>query len=191
MMWSRALFDVHLLQVTGLQSGLAKGSALTAADDGLSGRKHEVDAKHLDRVGVADTLQPSKKRRTTGQKTAGKGWFNMKTPAMTDELKEDLNIIKMRNYLDPKRHMRTNDWAKRLPKHFQVGTVVEDKSEWYSSRLTKKERHDRMVDAVLAEPKTKAYVKRTFNSINEKAQAGRKKYVAKKKHARYGKSGFK
>lgn len=125
-------------------------------------------------MAVAETLNPSKKRRTGGLKTAGKGWYDMKTPVMTEELKEDLNVIKMRNYLDPKRHMRTNDWAKRLPKHFQVGTIIEDKSEWYSSRLTKKERTDRMVDAVLAEPKTKAYVKRTFASINEKAQAGRR-----------------
>jgi len=83
--------------------------------------------------------------------------------------------------------MRTNDWAKKLPKYFQVGTIIEDKSEWYSSRLPKKERHQRMVDAVLSEPRTKGYVKRTFNSIQEKSQAGRKKHMAQSKQARYKK----
>jgi hypothetical protein len=52
-------------------------------------------------------------------KSAGKNWFDMPAPEMTEELKRDLNILRMRNVLDPKRHYKKNN-SKKLPKYFQV-----------------------------------------------------------------------
>ena len=52
-------------------------------------------------------------------KSAGKNWFDMPAPEMTEELKRDLNILQMRNVLDPKRHYKKNN-SKKLPKYFQV-----------------------------------------------------------------------
>jgi hypothetical protein len=34
----------------------------------------------------------------------GKGWFNIEPAVMTEDLKRDIKIIQMRNYLDSKRY---------------------------------------------------------------------------------------
>lgn len=44
--------------------------------------------------------------------------------------------------------MQNDDW-KKLPKYFQVGTVIEGAGEYYSSRLTNKERAATLVDQLL------------------------------------------
>jgi hypothetical protein len=43
---------------------------------------------------------------------------------------------------------QNDDW-KKLPKYFQVGTVVEGAGEYYSARLTNKERAPTLVDQLL------------------------------------------
>lgn len=43
----------------------------------------------------------------------------MPAPEITEELKNDLQILKMRSVLDPKRHYKKND-MEVLPKYFQV-----------------------------------------------------------------------
>jgi hypothetical protein len=44
--------------------------------------------------------------------------------------------------------LQNDDW-KKLPKYFQVGTVVAGAGEYYSGRLTKKERAPTLVDQLL------------------------------------------
>lgn len=53
------------------------------------------------------------------EKTTGDGWFNMKAPEMSQELKGDLQVLKMRGSLDPKRFYKKND-RDGFPKYFQV-----------------------------------------------------------------------
>lgn len=53
------------------------------------------------------------------QKTAGDGWFGMRAPELTDELKNDLKALKMRASMDPKRFYKKND-RDGFPKYFQV-----------------------------------------------------------------------
>ncbi|KAF6721406.1 Deoxynucleotidyltransferase terminal-interacting protein 2 [Oryzias melastigma] len=67
------------------------------------------------------------KRRAERQKSTGDGWFNMKAPEVSQELKGDLQVLKMRGSLDPKRFYKKND-RDGFPKYFQVGTVVDKSS---------------------------------------------------------------
>lgn len=57
------------------------------------------------------------------EKTTGDGWFNMRAPELTEELKNDLKALKMRSAMDPKRFYKKND-REGLPKYFQVGWGV-------------------------------------------------------------------
>ncbi|XP_021864991.1 rRNA-processing protein fcf2-like isoform X2 [Spinacia oleracea] len=58
----------------------------------------------------------------------------------------------LRNVMDPQRHYKKGDSkSKTLPKYFQVGTVVKSASDYFSSRLNKKERKSRIADEVLAD----------------------------------------
>lgn len=60
------------------------------------------------------------------EKTTGDGWFNMKAPELSQELKGDLQLLKMRGSLDPKRFYKKND-RDGLPKYFQVGMKINEK----------------------------------------------------------------
>jgi len=55
--------------------------------------------------------------------TTGKKWFDMPAPEITPEVKLDLQLIKMRNVLDRKRHYKKDD-TKGLPKYFQVSSFT-------------------------------------------------------------------
>uniref|UniRef100_A0A0K0DX09 Fcf2 domain-containing protein n=1 Tax=Strongyloides stercoralis TaxID=6248 RepID=A0A0K0DX09_STRER len=94
--------------------------------------------------------EKKKERKFNREKTAGKGWFDMKSPEMTDEIRRDLEVIQMRGAIDPKAHYKKNV-SSELPKHFQIGTIIETKADFYSSRLTNKERKRTIVDELLAE----------------------------------------
>uniref|UniRef100_A0A7S4AE67 Fcf2 pre-rRNA processing C-terminal domain-containing protein n=1 Tax=Pseudo-nitzschia australis TaxID=44445 RepID=A0A7S4AE67_9STRA len=99
--------------------------------------------------------------------TAGKGWFGMKPSAMTEDLKTDLAIIRNRTYLDPKRFYKSTDKHHKI---VQVGTVIEGASEFYSSRLTKKERRANLTEELMADKKTSDYAKNKFKKMaREKA----------------------
>lgn len=99
----------------------------------------------------------------------------MKAPEMSKELKGDLQVLKMRGSLDPKRFYKKND-RDGFPKYFQVGnntrsheqhisyngyfkslclvqvgTVVDNPVDFYHSRIPKKNRKRTMVEELLAD----------------------------------------
>ncbi|KAA8589658.1 hypothetical protein FQN60_013023, partial [Etheostoma spectabile] len=90
------------------------------------------------------------KRRTEREKSTGDGWFNMKAPEITQELKGDLKVLKMRGSMDPKRFYKKND-RDGFPKYFQVGTVVDSAIDFYHSRVPKKSRKRTMVEELLSD----------------------------------------
>lgn len=127
------------------------------------------------------------KRRKERAKTAGKQWFNMPAPEMTEEVKHDLEVIQMRSALDPKHFYKKND-LKVLPKYFQVGKVVNSPLDYYSARMTKKERKRTIVEELMADAEFSKYNKRKYKEIIEekkklhyKAHRHAKKLKGKKK----------
>uniref|UniRef100_A0A1I7XC66 Probable arginine--tRNA ligase, mitochondrial n=1 Tax=Heterorhabditis bacteriophora TaxID=37862 RepID=A0A1I7XC66_HETBA len=82
------------------------------------------------------------------EKTKGKDWFDMPATELTEEAKRDLELLQMRSALDPLTRYRRNDRTV-LPKYFQIGRVVDAPEDYYSSRMTKKERKKTMVDELL------------------------------------------
>ncbi|XP_042272564.1 deoxynucleotidyltransferase terminal-interacting protein 2 [Thunnus maccoyii] len=121
------------------------------------------------------------KRRAEREKTTGDGWFNMKAPEITGELKGDLQVLKMRGSLDPKRFYKKND-RDGFPKYFQVGTVVDSAVDFYHSRVPKKERKRTMVEELLADAEFRHKNKKKYQHIvTEKAALGAGKRKKKKK----------
>jgi hypothetical protein len=60
----------------------------------------------------AGQLQPSKKRKSLD-------WWDIPKTEMTPELKQDLKILALRNFVDPKHFYKTKTRTK-LPTHFHV-----------------------------------------------------------------------
>ncbi|XAR52552.1 hypothetical protein NMG60_11020690 [Bertholletia excelsa] len=105
--------------------------------------------------------------------TTGKNWFDMPAPTITPELKKDLQLLKLRSVIDPKRHYKKGDSKlKTLPKYFQVGTVIESASEFFTGRLTKKERKATIADELLSDHAMGDYRKRKVREIEEENRPG-------------------
>lgn len=112
------------------------------------------------------------KRRTERAKSSGDGWFNMKAPEITQELKGDLQVLKMRGSMDPKRFYKKND-RDGFPKYFQVGTVMDNPVDFYHSRVPKKARKRTMVEELLSDAEFRRNNKRKYQHIvTEKAAQG-------------------
>ncbi|XP_028407739.1 rRNA-processing protein fcf2-like [Dendronephthya gigantea] len=124
-----------------------------------------------------------KQRKNDRERSAGQNWFNMPAPEMTQELRRDLNILRMRNVLDPKRHYKKNS-SKKLPKYFQLGTVVSSAAEFYSSRLPKRERKKTIVESLLADAEFRRYNKRKFFEIQASKERGKKGFYRRTKRKR-------
>jgi len=82
--------------------------------------------------------------------TKGPKWFGMTAPEMTDDRKNDLEALRLRGALDTKRFYKRNNLPTK-PKYFQVGKVVENKQDFYNSRLTKKERKRTIAEELMSE----------------------------------------
>ena len=105
--------------------------------------------------------------------TAGAGWFHMKPTPMSEELKADMSVIRNRNYLDPKRFYKSAD---KFSNMVQVGTVIEGSAEFFSSRLTKKQRRSNLTEEIMADPATADYARNKFRSMaQEKTRESQKR----------------
>ncbi|CCG25488.1 35S rRNA processing protein [Candida orthopsilosis Co 90-125] len=108
--------------------------------------------------------------------TSGSGWFNMSRPELTSSIKRDLQIIKQRQALDPKRHYKKEKW--QIPKYFQMGTIVEGNTGYYN-KLTKKQKGTNLVEELLHDDNTKKYFKRKYHEIQQQKTSGKKSHYKK------------
>lgn len=81
-----------------------------------------------------DTRPLLRQQRKLAPETAGKQWFDLPAPQVTDEVKRDLKLLQLRGTFDPKRFYKSSDHKKALPKFFQIGTVVESAADFYSGQ---------------------------------------------------------
>ncbi|CAI4034987.1 hypothetical protein SMKI_12G1240 [Saccharomyces mikatae IFO 1815] len=111
-------------------------------------------------------------------------WFALPKPDdnMRREVQRDLLLIKHRAALDPKRHYKKQRWE--IPERFAIGTIVEDKSEFYSSRMNKKERKSTILETLMGDETSNKYFKRKYNEIQEKSTSGKKAHYKKMKEMR-------
>lgn len=119
--------------------------------------------------------QEKRERRLERSKTKGDKWFNLPATELTEERKNDLEVLHMRKALDPKRFYKGND-MKSIPKFFQFGTVVESKADFYHSRIPKKQRKSTIVEELLADADFRKFNKRKYSEIQEAKRMGQGPY---------------
>ena len=118
-----------------------------------------------------------RKRLAPSTDTAGAVWFNMKATPMTEEVERDMSLIRNRNYLDPKRFYKSADKAKSDAKPvLQAGTVIEGPTEFFSSRLTKKQRKTNLVDEIMADPESSGWAQQKYKKMQQAKGAASRKW---------------
>ncbi|KAF9558864.1 hypothetical protein EC968_006859 [Mortierella alpina] len=173
--------DIYIKQ-DGVRAKVDMGSVVVV-DKGSPGLKSKSALETCEINMNAEKVHISKKqKKEEREKTTGKGWFDLPQQVMTPELKRDLQILKLRNVLDPKRFYKREEKGKpKFPKYFQVGTIIEGNTEFYSSRLTKKERATTITGEVMKDLTGRDYYKRKFDEIQEAKQSGGKRFNKKGK----------
>lgn len=84
--------------------------------------------------------------------------------------------MKMRSVLDPKRHYKKDNTKNDVPAFSQVGTVIEGATEFYSSRLNKKDRKQTILEEVIAQEQDSGRFRRKYDDISKSKASGKKAF---------------
>lgn len=168
-----------------LDSGFAISKLSTKAQGPIKLQDESNNRKSGTRINlrtINDPISVKRQLKEAKESSAGEKWFNMPKPEMTSSTKRDLQLLQMRNVLDPKRHYKKDKGP--LPVYFQTGTIVEGNTEFYSARLSRKERKKTVAEEILADASSKAYFKRKYAEIQKGKRSGRKEHYKKLKEMR-------
>ncbi|CZS90719.1 probable FCF2 Essential nucleolar protein involved in the early steps of 35S rRNA processing [Rhynchosporium agropyri] len=133
---------------------------------------------------VEDPITLKKRAEEDKKASAGADWFNMPRTNLTPELKRDLQLLRMRDVLDPKRHYKKDNKKQQIPEFSQVGTIIQGPTEYFSSRLMNKDRKRTLVEEVLAGEKSSGRFKSKYNEIQEAKTSGKKAHYKKLRDSR-------
>jgi len=136
----------------------------------IGDKTHLIEA----RVGKR-TLKKQRKEAKDKSEGLGPAWFGMKAPEVTEEVQRDLEVLKMRGAIDPKRFYKKTGGpeGEGLPKYFQIGHVVDSPVDYYSSKGSTggKNKKKSLVDELMADAEYQKFSKRKYAEIvDEKAK---------------------
>ena len=83
-------------------------------------------------------------------------------------------MLEMRSVLDPHRHYKKGSRKGKLPAFSQVGTVIQGPTEWYSSRINKRDRAKNFVEEAMITEQNSGRFKRKYNEIQGAKTSGKK-----------------
>ncbi|MCJ1248320.1 hypothetical protein MMC30_005537 [Trapelia coarctata] len=130
----------------------------------LSGKIRKVD----------DPMEIKRKSLESKKTTAGSDWFNLPRTNLTPELKRDLQLLKMRSVLDPKRHYKKDNGKAVAPEFSQAGTIIDGPTDFYSSRLQNRERKRTLVEEVMQGEGSTGRFKNKYNEVQLAKTSGKK-----------------
>ncbi|KAI1302666.1 Fcf2 pre-rRNA processing-domain-containing protein [Xylaria venustula] len=127
------------------------------------------------------------KKEMTHKSDAGPEWFNLPATDLTPELRRDLQLLKMRDVLDPKRHYK-KDTTRAIPEFSQVGTIIPGPTDYFNGRVTKKDRKRTLLQDVLATEDATKRFKSKYGDIQAAKTSGKKGHYKKLMQKRYGRN---
>jgi hypothetical protein len=120
------------------------------------------------------------KGKNAPRENAGADWFNLPRTSNDPQTKRDLQMIKLRSVLAMgKQHFKKDTRRDPFPEFSQIGTLVEGPTEFYSARLTGKERKRTLVEEVLSSGQALSKFKSKYNEIQERKSSGKKAHYKK------------
>uniref|UniRef100_A0A0B7BPQ8 Fcf2 pre-rRNA processing C-terminal domain-containing protein n=1 Tax=Arion vulgaris TaxID=1028688 RepID=A0A0B7BPQ8_9EUPU len=166
-------FDKNAVEGSSWLCGSSSLSSRTLSSQGSEVEDIKVPSIYDNNPAPKGRRALKRDRKAEKAKDLGKKWFGMKAPDVDSKLKNDMDLIRMRSVLDPKRFYKHQD-RKALPKYFQMGTVVDEGTDFYSSRLTKKQRKQTLVEELMADANVRQYNKKKYAELQQKMRGKRK-----------------
>ena len=100
-------------------------------------------------------------------------------------MKRDLQLLKVRGVLDPKRHYKTDTSKTLVPEFSQVGTIVEGPTEYFSSRMPNKLRKRTLVEEILRDQHSTGHFVKKYKDIQASKTSGKKAFYRNLKEKRH------
>ncbi|KAI9808519.1 MAG: hypothetical protein M1825_003667 [Sarcosagium campestre] len=139
----------------------------------LPNRRHERQLR------ANDSLRPSQSIISDESKE-GKSDHDrssLSSADMDSELRRDLQLLHMRSVLDPRRHYKKEKRSKPLPpKHYQLGTIIQGSTEFFSARLSNKERKKTFMDEILSKDACIDEFMRKYGDVQTRRTSGKKRF---------------
>ncbi|KAJ5180354.1 Fcf2 pre-rRNA processing [Penicillium capsulatum] len=133
-----------------------------------------IDSKQKELSNTLRSLDAKKSGKENP--TAGPGWFNLPKTNLTPELKRDLQLLRMRSVLDPKRHYKKESGKAQAPEFSQVGTIIQGPTEFFSGRINKRDRKKTFVEEVMATERESGRFANKYKDIQRSKKSGKKAY---------------
>lgn len=92
-------------------------------------------------------------------------------------MKRDLQLLRMRNVLDAKRHYKKDSRKPEVPPFSQVGTIQEGPTEFFSSRINNRDRKQTLANQVMAIEHSTGRFKSKYLDRQVKKKSGKKAHV--------------
>lgn len=156
-------------------------------------KEKELEAKRFIRPGfeqqhTLDYLRVGKREQKKRNKeeraqNAGPDWFNIKAPELDENIKLELEVVKMRRALF-KKHQYKRKATDEINPHFHLGKVIEDGSEFYSSRIPRKQRGTSIVDELVKDSQFMKSTKERYGNIIAKNNEYKKEKAIRQKKAK-------
>lgn len=105
------------------------------------------------------------------QDSAGPQWFDLPKTKLTPEFKRDWQLLRMRSLLDPKHQKKA--LKQNPPEYSQVGEIIAGPTEFYSARLTRKERKGTLLEQVTSGQDSSKF-KTKYAGIQKQKASGKK-----------------
>lgn len=161
---------------------ISLGTGSKARPKQVAERAAEMEAKAVD-AALSDTMLDGIEGPNAVEKykkpPREKQYFDFESTEMTDSVRHDLEVLRLRTFINPKKHYKGSDHRWK-PEKFQVGTVVLPAHEYYSQAGSKRQLKQGALAALKGDQGTRAYMKRKFMEAQEVAQAGGKKSYKRK-----------
>ncbi|EAU86260.1 hypothetical protein CC1G_03471 [Coprinopsis cinerea okayama7 len=134
-----------------------------------------------------------KEKKALKKVTAGPDWFDLPAPAEADlpRLYREVEALRLRNQLDPKRFYRKDEGEgkgiKGLPKYFAMGKVITSDSPFgatTSENLTRADRKRTLVDELVDDAEARRYAKKKFNDLQGVREAKGRNTLRTRQNAR-------
>ncbi|KIJ51472.1 hypothetical protein M422DRAFT_58949 [Sphaerobolus stellatus SS14] len=168
---------------------------------------HDVDVEAIEKAARSQPAPPppppelnkdnkpltKRQRKELRKATAGPGWFDMPAPdeAELPKLYHEVEALRLRNALDPKRFYRKEEGEgkgiKGLPKYFTIGTIIPSSTPFGTTsneNLSRSERKRTIVDELVDDTEAKRYAKKKFMDLQGVRGERGRATLAKKKAAR-------
>ncbi|KAF5984851.1 member of the karyopherin-beta family nuclear import [Fusarium coicis] len=117
--------------------------------------------------------QPQLGLKAKEKSTAGPEWFDLPKTNMTPEFKREWQVLRMRGILDPK-HQKKNLRAS-APEYSQVGEIIAGPTEFFSARLTRKERKNTLLEEVTRDLDSHKFTDK-YAGIQKQKTSGKKAF---------------